>query len=158
MSSNPFAGDQNVPATSGNGAGIDLSQFDDDFESAEAPEYAELPDGKYQVTISKAQLAESNQGDPMIKWDLIIISGTHEGRHVFKNAVISQKSMPYVKADLTRLGLEMKRISELPGRLPEVLDKNLEITVRTKGEFTNVYFNKVLSIPAGGPAPDDIPW
>ena len=94
----------------------------------------------------------------MIKWDLIIISGTHEGRHVFKNAVISQKSMPYVKADLTRLGLEMKRISELPGRLPEVLDKNLEITVRTKGEFTNVYFNKVLSIPAGGPAPDDIPW
>ena len=35
MSSNPFSGDQNVPATSGNGAGIDLSQFDDDFESAE---------------------------------------------------------------------------------------------------------------------------
>jgi len=158
MSSNPFADNQNVPATNGNGAGIDLSQFDDDFESAEAPEYAELPDGKYQVTISKAQLAESNQGDPMIKWDLIIISGTHEGRHVFKNAVISQKSLPYVKADLTRLGLEMRRISELPGRLPEVLDKNLEITVRTKGEFTNVYFNKVLSIPASGPAADDIPW
>lgn len=158
MSSNPFAGDQNVPATNGKGAGIDLSQFDDDFESAEAPEYAELPDGKYQVTISKAQLAESRQGDPMLKWDLIIISGQHEGRHIFKNAVISPNSMPYVKADLIRLGLEMKRISDLPARLPEVLDKNLEITVRTKGEFTNVYFNKVLSIPSSRPAADDIPW
>ena len=158
MSSNPFADDQNVPATNGNGAGINLSQFDDDFESAEAPAYAELPDGKYQVTINKALLAESRQGDPMLKWDLIIISGPHEGRHIFKNTVISQKSMPYVKADLTRLGLEMKRITELPARLPAVLDKTLEVTVRTKGEFTNVYFNKVLAIPSSRPTSADAPW
>lgn len=32
----------------------DLSSFDDDFASAEAPEYDEVPDGKYQVRIEIA--------------------------------------------------------------------------------------------------------
>lgn len=158
MSANPFDNDNPTNQPSGNGAGIDLSAFDDDFEAAEAPDFEEVPDGKYQVRIEKAQLTESNQGDPMIKWDLVVISGTQEGRHIFKNAVISQKSMPYVKGDLNRLGLEMKRISELPNRLPEVLDKKLEVTVRTKGEYTNVYFNKLLAIPSGAPSPNDVPW
>jgi hypothetical protein len=158
MSANPFDNDNPTNQTSGNGAGIDLSVFDDNFETAEAPDFEEVPDGKYHVRIEKAQLTESSAGDPMIKWDLVIISGSQEGRHIFKNAVISQKSMPYVKGDLTRLGLEMKRISELPNRLPEVLDKKLEVTVRTKGEYTNVYFNKLLAIPSGAPSPNDVPW
>lgn len=156
MSANPF--DQDVPVHDGNGAGIDLSAFDDDFEAAEVPDFEEVPDGKYQVTIKKAQLVESNAGDPMIKWDLIVISGAQEGRHIFKNAVITRKSMPFVKGDLTKLGLQLKRISDLPQHMPEVLDRKLEITVRTKGEFTNVYFNRVLAIPSGAGADPETPW
>lgn len=64
----------------------------------------------------------------------MIISGAQEGRHVFKNAVITRKSMPFVKGDLTKLGLKLGKISELPGHLPSLLDKKLEVTVRTKGE------------------------
>lgn len=156
MSSNPF--DQDVPMQSGNGAGIDLSAFDDDFEAAKVPDFEEVPDGKYQARINKAQLAESNAGDPMIKWDLVIISGPQEGRHIFKNAVITRKSMPFVKGDLTKLGLQLKRISDLPLHLSEALDKKLEVTVRTKGEYCNCYFNRLLSIPGGATADVSTPW
>jgi len=156
MSANPF--DQDVPVQGGNGAGIDLSAFDDDFEAAEAPDFEEVPDGKYQARINKAQLAESSAGDPMIKWDLVVISGAHEGRHIFKNSVITRKSMPFVKGDLTKLGLQLQRISDLPKRLPDLLDKKLEVTVREKGEYRNVYFNRVLAIPSGAEAGPETPW
>ena len=125
---------------------VDLTSFDDEFESAEAPSYEEVPDGKYQVKIQTAKLESSQKGDPMIKFDLEIISGSRAGRHIFKNSVITQASLPYVKADLKTLGLELARFSELSGRLEELLDVTLEITKRTRGDYTNVYFNRRLNI------------
>lgn len=154
MTTNPF--DTEFDATAG--AGIDLTTFDDDFAEAAAPDFDEVPDGKYQASINKAQLTTSRAGDPMIKWDLIIISGSLEGRHIFKNAVITRNSMPFIKGDLTKLGLELGKISELPKHLPSLLDKKVEVTVRTKGEYTNVYFNRLMSIPSGGGEPVDTPW
>lgn len=158
MSSNPFLPAPVEHQTNSIGAGIDLSSFDEDYVAAVAPEHDELPDGKYQVTVNKAQLAESNAGDPMIKWDLVVISGNHEGRHLFKNSVISKKSMPYVKADLLMLGLQLQRISDLPTYLPQLLDKKLEVTVRTKGDYCNCYFNRLLTIPGHPVSPADVPW
>ena len=125
---------------------VDLTSFDDEFESAEAPSYEEVPDGKYQVKIQTAKLESSQKGDPMIKFDLEIISGSQAGRHIFKNSVITQASLPYVKADLKTLGLELARFSELSGRLEELLDVTLEITKRTRGDYTNVYFTRRLNI------------
>ncbi len=125
---------------------VDLTSFDDEFESAEAPSYEEVPDGKYQVKIQTAKLESSQKGDPMIKFDLEIISGSQAGRHIFKNSVITQASLPYVKADLKTLGLELARFSELSGRLEELLDVTLEITKRTRGDYTNVYLNRRLNI------------
>ena len=55
---------------------VDLSAFDDDFDSVEAPSYDEVPDGKYQVRIDSVRLESSQKGDPMIKWDLIVLSGS----------------------------------------------------------------------------------
>jgi hypothetical protein len=52
---------------------VDLTSFDDEFESAETPSYEEVPDGKYQVKIQTAKLESSQKGDPMIKFDLEII-------------------------------------------------------------------------------------
>src|SRR5690606_20433713 len=67
------------------GAVSDLSAFDDEYNEAEVPTYEEVPDGKYQVRVHRAELGNSQAGDPMLKWDLIVISGQHAGRHVFKN-------------------------------------------------------------------------
>jgi hypothetical protein len=127
---------------------VDLSSFDAEFATAEAPAYEDVPDGKYQVRIETVRLESSQKGDPMIKWDLEVISGSQAGRHIFKNSVISQASLPYVKGDLKTLGLELSKFSELAGRLEELLDVTLEVTKRTRGDYTNVYFNRRLQIAA----------
>jgi hypothetical protein len=127
-----------------------LSAFDEQYDQAEAPDFDEVPDGKYQVRIESVRLAESQKGDPMIKWDLVVISGQLSGRHIFKNSVITAASLPFVKGDLKVLGLELPKFSDLPNRLEELLDKKLQVTKKTKEEFSNVYFNKLLTIPDGG--------
>lgn len=140
---------------------VDLSGFDDDFSSAESPSFDEVPDGKYQARIDSVRLDRSQKGDPMIKWDLIVIAGQHSGRHIFKNSVITPAALPFVKGDLKTVGLELAKFSDLAGRLDEVLDHTLEITKRTRGEYTNVYFNKRIQIagaPASAPPAGDVPF
>jgi hypothetical protein len=129
-------------------ASVDLSSYDDDYASAEAPSQDEVPDGKYQARIESVKLEASQKGDPMIKFDLEVLSGSQAGRHIFKNSVITQASIPYVKGDLKTLGLELSRFSELSGRLEELLDVTLEVTKRTRGDYTNVYFNRRIRIAA----------
>ncbi len=125
---------------------VDLTAFDDEFNTAEAPSQDEVPDGKYQVRIDSVRLEHSQKGDPMIKWDLIVLSGSQAGRHIFKNSVITAASLPFVKGDLKTLGLVLTKFSELAGRLEELLDATLELTKRTKGEYANVYFNRRIQI------------
>ncbi len=96
---------------------VDLSSFDDVFASVEAPSSEEVPDGKYQARIESVRLESSQKGDPMIKWELEVISGSQAGRHIFKNSVISQASLPYVKGDLKTLGIELAKFSELSDAL-----------------------------------------
>ncbi len=127
---------------------VDLSSFDDEFATVESPEYDEVPDGKYQARIETVRLESSQKGDPMIKFDLQVLSGSQAGRHIFKNSVITQASIPYVKGDLKTLGLELAKFSELSGRLDELLDVTLEVTKRTRGDYTNVYFNRRIRLAA----------
>lgn len=140
---------------------VDLSVFDEEFSSAESPSLEEVPDGKYQVRIDAVRLDRSQKGDPMIKWDLIVIAGSLAGRHIFKNSVITPAALPFVKGDLKTLGLELAKLSDLQQRLEELLDITLEITKRTRGEYANVYFNKRIQL-AAGTAPqasaDDTPF
>ncbi len=125
---------------------VDLSAFDDDFSSAEAPSHDEVPDGKYQVSVDSVRLEHSQKGDPMIKWDLVVVSGSHAGRHIFKNSVITAAALPFVKSDLKTAGLQLTKFSELANRLEELLDITLEVTKRTKGEYTNLYFNRMVQL------------
>lgn len=125
---------------------VDLSAFDAEFDSAESPSFDEVPDGKYQVRIDSVRLEQSKKGDPMLKWDLIVLSGPNAERRIFKNSVISQAALPYVKGDLKTLGLELGKFSELANRLEELLDVTVEITKRTRGEYSNVYFNRRLQL------------
>jgi len=143
------------------GSDVDLSDFDDDFSSAEEPSFDEVPDGKYQVRIDSVRLDRSQRGDPMIKWDLLVIAGQHQGRHIFKNSVITPAALPYVKGDLKTVGLQLAKFSDLSARLEDLLDVNLEITKRTRGDYTNVYFNKRIEIAGGNSqslSDDEVPF
>jgi hypothetical protein len=79
---------------------------------------------------------------------LEVLSGSHAGRHIFKNSVITQASIPYVKGDLKTLGLQLSKFSELSRRLDELLDVTLEVTKRTRGDYTNIYFNRRIKLAA----------
>jgi len=127
----------------------DLSAFDADYDGVEAPSHDDVPDGKYQVRVHRVELGQSQAGDPMLKWDLVVISGSHAGRHVFKNSVITQKSLPFVKGDLETLGVRLAKFSDLPRHLDALLDQTIEITQRTKGEYRNVYLNRRIAVPSG---------
>jgi hypothetical protein len=135
---------------------VDLTAYDDDFTSAETRSGEEVPDGKYQARIDAVRLERSQKGDPMIRWDLIVLSGPHAGRHIFKNSVIAPAALPFVKGDLKTIGMVLIRFSDLAGRLEELLDVTLEVTKRTRGDYTNVYFNRRIQIPGASRGPGEV--
>ena len=146
---------------------MDLAQFDDDFVSADVEEkdFEAVPDGKYQVKVDRVELTRSEtSGNPMLKWALKILGPTHKGRLLWRNNVIASKdNVKWLKQDLYTCGLQMDKLSDLPGKLETLLDVGLEVTKRTKNEFENIYFNRriVLSdedaaAPSAGHDVDDM--
>ena len=146
---------------------MDLAQFDDDFVSADVEEkdFESVPDGKYQVQVDRVELTRSEtSGNPMLKWALKILGPTHKGRLLWRNNVIASKdNVKWLKQDLYTCGLQMDKLSDLPGKLETLLDVGLEVTKRTKNEFENIYFNRriVLSdedaaAPSAGHDVDDM--
>lgn len=123
-----------------------LAQFDDDFVSADVEErdFVAVPDGKYQVKVDRVELTRSKtSGDPMLKWALKILGPTHKGRLLWRNNVIvSKDNVKWLKQDLYTCGLQIGKLSDLPGKLEPLLDIGLEVTKRTKNEFENIYFNR----------------
>lgn len=139
---------------------IDLSQFDDDYDSAEVEdrEFDAVPDGKYQVMVERVELSRAkSSGNPMLKWTLKILAPTHAGRLLWRNNVMASKeNIKWLKNDLHTCGLELEKLSELPERLNDLLDLTLEVTKRTRGENENIYLNRRIEIDVndGEPARD----
>jgi len=140
---------------------VDLAQYDSDYEKAEAAERESVPDGKYQCRINGVRLNKSQSGNPMLQYDLVVITGSYEGRHIFKNSMLTPAAMPYFKAELKTLGIQLAKLSDLSGRLESFLDLKVEVTSKTKPdqERPNVYINRCLQIPAGEtPSKEPIPF
>jgi len=119
---------------------MDLAQFDDDFVTADVEEkdFEAVPDGKYQVKVDRVELTRSEtSGNPMLKWALKILGPTHKGRLLWRNNVIASKdNVKWLKQDLYTCGLQMDKLSDLPGKLETLLDVGLEVTKRTKTNST----------------------
>jgi hypothetical protein len=151
---------------------IDLEQFDDDFAEAEVDEdrggeFEPIPDGKYQVNVESVELTRSRtSGNPMLKWALRVIAPRFRGRLLWRNnLLVSRDNIKWLKNDLNICGLRLKKLSDLPNHLDKLLDIQLEITKRTKGDFENVYFNRRILIDTQpqnhkgkSGSPDDIPF
>jgi hypothetical protein len=131
---------------------IDLEQFDEDFAEAEVEvdrEFEQIPDGKYQVSVESVELTRSRtSGNPMLKWALRVIAPQQfQGRLLWRNnMLVSRDNIKWLKNDLNICGLRLNKLSDLPDHLDKLLDIQLEITKRTKGDFENVYFNRRILI------------
>ena len=131
---------------------IDLSYLDDDFAQAEVKEhdFTPVPDGKYQVNVDKVELTKAQTtGNPMLKWTLRILGPTNRDRFLWKNSVMITDTMEYVKKDLWLCGLPINKLSDLNGRLEDLLDVKLEIQKKTKGENESIFFNKRIVTEGG---------
>ena len=134
---------------------IDLSVWDEDYEAAPIEEnrFDDAPDGKYQVSVEKVEIARSQaSGNPMLKWQLRILGPSCQGRMIFRNNVMAtSENIKWLKNDLHTCGLVLAKLSDLPSRLAELLDVGIEVTKRTRGEYSNTYFNRriVLDDPDG---------
>lgn len=120
----------------------ELSEFDVEYAQVKAAETAEVPDGPYDVRVNEVKLIRSRGDEPMLKWDLVILEGPHANRHIFKNTVITERSLSFIKADVKCLGVELPRLSSLPEFLGKFQGIALAVTRRTRDEYVNVYFNK----------------
>lgn len=142
--------------------GFDLTQFDDDFVEAplEEREFEKAPDGKYQVVVEHVELTRAkSSGNPLLKWTLRILAPRCAGRLLWRNnSFAAKESLKFLKSDLHTCKLDLERLSDLPGRLHELVGVRLEVTKRTSGENENIYFNKLIDKPdpsAAAPGLDD---
>ena len=104
---------------------IDLAAFDGTFQqeaTEERGEFEGLPDGKYQVAIEKVELTHTqNTGNPVLKWTLRVLGPRFANRLIWRNSVITNNTIRYLKTDLHLCGLDLDKLSDLPGRLAELL-------------------------------------
>jgi hypothetical protein len=128
--------------TDGTAAG--LAQFDDEWAKTEvAPDemYSDIPDGRYDTVIEGAQVMETtSSARPMVVWKLRIQGPQAVNRVVTKNRVITENTLAYLREDLEKCGLQVSRLSELPIRLGELVDRPVGVDKRTKDGRTNFYF------------------
>lgn len=145
---------------------VDLREFDDDFCRAEsrAPSaesgYEEVPDGIYEANVEDVTLGRTtNTGNPMIVWKLRIQGPNCQGRTLSKVRVITPKTIPFVKEDLDRLDLQLERLSDLNGRLHEMLDRQVRVFKKTNTErrWSDIYFLRARKAPHSE-GMDDAAW
>lgn len=141
---------------------VDLQRFDEDYRKASSGSAADapalvsfprftLPDGQYQVMVETVELTTTKStGRPMLKWRFRITSGQFENRWIFKNRVITENTLDWVKKELTVCGMELEPFSSLPFRLQDMVNVELAVAKVTRGEHENIYINKRLTPEANG--------
>lgn len=105
-----------------------------------------VPDGRYRVLIQAVEMADPDEaGSPVLKWTLRILGPTSAGRLLFRDdSLASKEDRERVRWDLFLAGLPLKDLSDLRGRLEELLDARMLITKRTRGSIETIYFNKKI--------------
>lgn len=134
---------------------MNLSQFDEAWKNADVTDdnRSEIPDGKYLCRVEEVELKVSKAGKDMLAHRLLILDGKYKGRKLFKNSLItSEENVKYLKKDLYTLGIQLERLSDLPNHLNSLLDIEVQVTVKTKGEYQNVWFDKRLGVD------DEVPF
>jgi len=126
---------------------VDLEQYDDQFNEAEEPEFEAIPDGKYQVVVDKAEITKAKtSGNPLLKWTLKILGPTNINRLLWNYHILNNPTgQSWLKKDLNLCEVHLNKLSDLPKKLEQLLDIKLEVTVRTRDDSQNVYFNRRLN-------------
>ncbi len=144
-----------------------LEEFEGAWKDAPTEStFDNLPDGKYQVSIEEVRLENAKKsGRLQLAWVLTVMNGDYAGRKVFHyRGLDREESAGWMKREIYACGLEVESILDLPDMLPELLDRVVEITLKTKrgsdGEdYQNCFINKLLeAVGPGAVSVDDDPF
>ena len=132
----------------------ELSQYDNAWQKAEVKdttEYENLPDGKYQVKIDEVRIENAKKSSRLqVAWVFSVEApGEFKGRKIFHyKGIENEEQVGWLKQEVYNCGLTVNKISELPLKLPSLLDRIVEVQLKTKNikgkDYQNVYINKLL--------------
>lgn len=115
---------------------IDTEGLKKDVESAADGnmDFKEVPEGQYEVKITKMELVESKKGSPMLSIWFKILAGDYEGSLIFYNQVLStgfglhnaNEMMRSFETDLEIKFESFKQYNDLILDVYEAIDGNLE--------------------------------
>jgi hypothetical protein len=130
----------------------ELAELWDNTEADDG--FSPLPDKKYIAKVERCEFTRTKETDkPMFAWDFVIEDEEYEGRHVFLNRVLqkgNKQSVKYAKSDFAKLGLTAATFKEFIDSLGYVLDKKIELQLKTKTgkdgkKYQNVFINKEIT-------------
>src|SRR3990167_8301503 len=103
------------------------------FEQAEQAESTPIPEGTYQVELTDLELDQHPRwNDEQVRWGLRVLAGEHEGAHLIKWHSLDRDRVKYLVKDCARLGVPIRRLSELEVKRPQLLGAAIEVEVRYK--------------------------
>jgi Protein of unknown function (DUF669) len=139
-----------------------LARLDDEWTKTSVSSdelYADIPDGTYNAVIEEARLTETvSTGRPMVVWKLRIRGPQAANRVVTKSRVVTENTLPYLKEELEKCGLQVSRLSELPDRLRELVNHPIDVYKSTKDGRANFYFRWDSNRSGKSIVSDDIPF
>lgn len=88
-----------------------------------------IPDGEYHVVLTKTTMKQSSKGDDMILFDATIQDDDapeENGKHVFRNCVLTQKTLIFVKQTMLAFGAD-----------PELFSGKVDVTAECEALYGN---------------------
>jgi hypothetical protein len=96
--------------------------------------------------------------NPMLIWRLRVTGPTHFGATLAKTRIITSKTLGQVKRDLAYFGIILDRLSELPQRLEEMVDRDASVFKKMSSSgWADVNLVRARGAAAGtGPSGGDL--
>ena len=115
----------------------------------ESTGFTEVPDGRYLAPLTNAQICESrSSGRLQIQWTWTISDGEFEkDTKLDFDGLETEDNLVFLGRKLSRFGYELPEdITEISDILDELIEKQplARIRLKTKGEFQNVYVDKLM--------------
>lgn len=119
----------------------------------EEPMYGEIDDGRYVAALSEGKITESQNGRLQVAWTYTILQGENKGETVRSyDGLESEDNLMWLARKLSRLNYDVpESIDEVQAILDEITKEKPKVAIRikTKGEFQNVYIDKLVSSEIG---------
>ena len=113
---------------------MDLEGLKKDIADSANNDFKEVPNGTYEVAITKLELTESKKGNPMLScWMKVVSDGEYKGSLIFMNQVITSGYQIHICDEFLRsLGTDVDVMFESYSQYADMI---LDIFEKIDGNF-----------------------